>query len=407
VDFNPNSYEGGIIMFYIGIDIGKRSHVASIMNDEGKVVLKGFSFPNTIEGGEKFLGKIHDFSSLPDDFTVGMEATGHYWLAVFSFLHEKNFLIHVLNPIQTDGWRKGTEIRKRKNDIIDSVLIADLIRFGSFVETTLSDENIFSLKQLSRYRTYLVGTASDFKRKIIAVLDQVFPEYDTVFGKAGVFGKASKELLLEFSSPETLNEISADTLAKLLSDASRNRLGIEKANALKNAASRSFGITFAQETFTFQLRSMIEQLKFLELQIKNTETEIKKIMATLHSVIETIPGIGPINGATILGEIGDISKFSNPTKLVAYAGLDATVSQSGQYQATHNVMSKRGSPYLRKALFSAALIAVQHDPVLKAFYEKKRSEGKHHLTALGAVSRKLCYIVHAILKKNEPYEIRM
>lgn len=332
-------------MFYIGIDIGKRSHVASIMNDEGKVVLKGFSFPNTIEGGEKFLGKIHDFSSLPDDFTVGMEATGHYWLAVFSFLHEKNFLIHVLNPIQTDGWRKGTEIRKRKNDIIDSVLIADLIRFGSFVETTLSDENIFSLKQLSRYRTYLVGTASDFKRKIIAVLDQVFPEYDTVFGKAGVFGKASKELLLEFSSPETLNEISADTLAKLLSDASRNRLGIEKANALKNAASRSFGITFAQETFTFQLRSMIEQLKFLELQIKNTETEIKKIMATLHSVIGPIPGIGPMNGATILGEIGDISKFSNPTKLVAYAGLDATVSQSGQYQATHNVMSKRGSPY--------------------------------------------------------------
>lgn len=407
MDFNPNPYEGGIIMFYIGIDIGKRSHVASIMNDEGKVVLKGFSFPNTIEGGEKLLGKIHDFSSSSDDFTVGMEATGHYWLTVFSYLHEKEFLIHVLNPIQTDGWRKGTEIRKRKNDIIDSVLIADLIRFGSFVETTLSDENIFSLKQLSRYRTYLVGTASDFKRKIIAVLDQVFPEYDSVFGKSGVFSKASKEILLEFSLPETLHDISANTLAKLLKEASHNRLGIDKANALKSAASRSFGITFAQETFTFQLRSMIEQLKFLEAQIKDTETEIKKIMVTLHSVIETIPGIGPINGATILGEIGDISKFSNPTKLVAYAGLDATVSQSGQYQATHNVMSKRGSPYLRKALFSAALIAVQHDSVLKAFYEKKRSEGKHHLTALGAVSRKLCYIVHAILKKNEPYEIRM
>lgn len=367
MDFNPNPYEGGIIMFYIGIDIGKRSHVASIMNDEGKVVLKGFSFPNTNEGGEKLLGKIHDFSSSSDDFSVGMEATGHYWLTVFSYLHEKEFLIHVLNPIQTDGWRKGTEIRKRKNDIIDSVLIADLIRFGSFVETTLSDENIFSLKQLSRYRTYLVGTASDFKRKIIAVLDQVFPEYDSVFGKSGVFGKASKEILLEFSSPETLHDISANTLAKLLKEASHNRLGIDKANALKSAASRSFGIIFAQETFTFQLRSMIEQLKFLEAQIKDTETEIKKIMVTLHSVIETIPGIGPINGATILGEIGGISKFSNPTKLVAYAGLDATVSQSGQYQATHNVMSKRGSPYLRKALFSAALIAVQHDPVLKAF----------------------------------------
>ena len=111
-------------------------------------------------------------------------------------------------------------------------------------------------------------------------------------------------------------------------------------------------------------------------------------------------------GATILGEIGDIHKFSNPKKLVAYAGIDASVTQSGEYLATHNVMSKRGSPYLRKALFQAALIASRHDPVLKAFYDKKRAEGKHHLTAIGAVSRKLCYTIHAILTKNEPYEIR-
>lgn len=162
---------------------------------------------------------------------------------------------------------------------------------------------------------------------------------------------------------------------------------------------------FAQEAFTFQLRSMIEQLKFIESQIKETEKEIKRIMSDLDSVILTIPGIGPINGVIILGEIGDILKFSNPKKLVAYAGIDASVSQSGQYEATHNVMSKRGSPYLRKALFSAALVASQCDPVFRAFYQKKISEGKHHLTALGAVSRKLCYVIHAILTKNEPYKI--
>lgn len=393
-------------MFYLGIDIGKRTHVASVMNEEGKVVLKGFSFPNTTKGGEKLLTKLQSFSPSIDDFTVGMEATGHYWLAIYSFLHDRHLLIHVLNPIQTDGWRKGTEIRKRKNDIIDSVLIADFIRYGAFIETSLSDENIFSLKQLSRYRTYLVSTSSDFKRKIIAVLDQVFPEYDSVFSKIGIFGKASKEILLEYSSPEKLHKVPADTLAELLSEASRSRLGMEKAESLKQAASHSFGIKFAQDAFTFQLRSMIEQLKFLETQIKETEMEIKKIMHTLHSVIETVPGIGPINGASILGEIGDIHKFSNPAKLVAYAGLDASVTQSGEYEATHNVMSKRGSPYLRKSLFSAALVASQHDPILKDFYQKKRSEGKHHLTAVGAVARKLCYIIHAILKKNEPYEIR-
>lgn len=393
-------------MFFLGIDIGKRSHVASVMNEEGKVILKGFSFPNSTEGGEKLLQKIISLSPI-DQYKVGMEATGHYWLSLFSFLDEHDFLIHVINPIQTDGWRKGTEIRKRKNDIIDSVLIADLLRYGTFVETSLSDENIFSLKQLSRYRTYLVGTASDFKRKIIAVLDQVFPEYDTLFSKVGIFGKASKEVLLELSSPDAINHISAGTLADLLGEASRNRLGMKKAEELKTAASHSFGVKFAQETFTFQLRSMIEQLKFLEKQITDTEKEIKKIMDDIDSVIETIPGIGPINGATILGEIGDINKFSSPAKLVAYAGIDASVTQSGEFEGTHNVMSKRGSPYLRKALFSAALVASRHDPVLKAFYEKKISEGKHHLTALGAVSRKLCYIIYAILKKNEPYEVRL
>lgn len=151
---------------------------------------------------------------------------------------------------------------------------------------------------------------------------------------------------------------------------------------------------------------MIDQLNFLEEQISQTEQEINQLMDSLGSVIETVPGIGPLLGATILSEIGDIHKFSNPKKLVAYSGIDATVSQSGEFEATHNVMSKRGSPYLRKALFQAALVASRHDPVFKAFYVKKRAEGKHHLTAIGAVSRKLCYIIHAILTKNKPYEIR-
>lgn len=393
-------------MFYLGIDIGKRTHVASVMDDAGKVLLKGFSFPNSLEGGHSLLTRLRTISDDPSHFLTGMEATGHYWLALFSFLDEADYFVHVINPIQTDGWRKGTEIRKRKTDIIDSVLIADLIRYGSFEDTTLANEEMFSLRQLTRYRSYLVETAGDFKRKIIAVLDQVFPEYDTIFSKVGLFGKASKAALLEYSTPDAFNEITADTLAETLRLASRNRVGLVKAEALKTVASNSFGIRFAQNAFTFQLRSMIEQLNFLETQIKHTEEEINQLMASLHSIIETIPGIGPITGATILGEIGDIHKFSNPKKLVAYAGIDASVSQSGQFEGAHNVMSKRGSPYLRKALFQAALVASRSDPVLNAFYEKKRSEGKHHLTAIGAVSRKLCYIIHAILTKNEPYEIR-
>lgn len=394
------------MMFYLGIDIGKRTHAASIMPDTGKILLKGFSFKNTTEGGEQLLQQLNRFSIDPGNFSIGMEATGHYWLALFSFLDTNQYTVHVINPIQTDGWRKGTEIRKRKNDRIDSVLIADLIRYGSFGESALSDEPLLELKQLARYRSYLKGTASDFKRKIIAVIDQIFPEYETVFSKQGIFGKASKQVLYELSSPEAINALPTEKLAQFLSEKSRGRLRLEKAEKLKQAAANSFGITLAQDAYLFQLRSMLEQLMFLETQVEEVDQQIEQRMKQLDSVILTIPGISYTNGATILGEIGDISRFSTPKKLVAYAGIDASVTQSGEFEASRNVMSKRGSPYLRKALFSAALVASNHDPTLKVFYQKKISEGKHHFTAVGAVARKLCYIVHAILKNNEAYKIQ-
>ena len=388
-------------MLFVGIDIGKNNHVASMMDEKGKVVFKAFSFSNTTDGGNALFSKLSSFSSDPSDFEIGMEATGHYWLSVYSFLFEKGFLLHVINPIQTDGWRKGTEIRKRKNDTIDSVLIADLIRYGQFVETRLADEDLFSLRTLTRFRTYLVESISDLKRKVVCILDQVFPEYQSIF--SNIFGRTSKEILLQFSSPIDFENISSETLAKLLAQLSRQKVGAAKAEQLKTAASSSFGITFAKNSFTFQLKALIEQISFIENQVKETETEISRIMEKLKSPIITITGIGNVTGAAIISEIGDISKFDSPRKLVAFAGIDASVTQSGEFEATHNVMSKRGSPYLRKAIFQSALIASFKDPVLSAYYQKKRSEGKHHLTCVGAVSRKMCNIIYAVLKNNEPY----
>ena len=388
-------------MLFVGIDIGKNNHVASMMDEKGKVVFKAFSFSNTTDGGNALFSKLSSFSSDPSDFEIGMEATGHYGLSVYSFLFEKGFLLHVINPIQTDGWRKGTEIRKRKNDTIDSVLIADLIRYGQFVETRLADEDLFSLRTLTRFRTYLVESISDLKRKVVCILDQVFPEYQSIF--SNIFGRTSKEILLQFPSPIDFENISSETLAKLLAQLSRQKVGATKAEQLKAAASSSFGITFAQNSFTFQLKALIEQISFIENQVKETETEISRIMEKLKSPITTITGIGNVTGAAIISEIGDISKFDSPRKLVAFAGIDASVTQSGEFEATHNVMSKRGSPYLRKAIFQSALIASFKDPVLSAYYQKKRSEGKHHLTCVGAVSRKMCNIIYAVLKNNEPY----
>ena len=273
-------------MFFVGIDIGKNNHVASMMNESGKVVFKAFSFPNTSDGGNSLFSKLSSYSSSTSDFEIGMEATGHYWLSVYSFLFEKGFLLHVINPIQTDGWRRGTEIRKRKNDIIDSLLIADLIRYGQFVETRLADEDLFSLRTLTRFRTYLVESISDLKRKVVCVLDQVFPEYQSIF--SNIFGKTSKEILLQFSSPIDFEAVSSETLAELLAQLSRQKVGIAKAQQIKAAASSSFGVTFAKNSFTFQLKTLIEQISFIEKQVKETEAEISGIMGKLESPITTI-----------------------------------------------------------------------------------------------------------------------
>ncbi len=389
-------------MFYLGIDIGKNTHVASLMDDKAKIIFKAFCFSNTLDDAEMLLKKIKPYEN---NIEIAMEATGHYWLSLYSFLIQNNFVVHVVNPIQTDGWRKGVEIRKRKNDTIDSILIADMIRYGDFLETSLSDEDTLSLRNLSRFRSYLVSSISDLKRKSIAVLDQVFPEYASCF--SDVFGQTSKELLKSLNLPSEYENLSADKLEKVLANIRLKDKAKSKINDISRKANRSFGISFCKESFSFQLKLLIEQICFIQQQVDSVEEEIALILDKMNTPIKTIPGIATVTAGTILGEIGDVNRFSNPSKLVAYAGLDASICQSGEYEASSGKMSKRGSPYLRKALFQAALIAEFHDPVFSAYYQKKRKEGKHHLVATNAVARKLTHTIYAILKTNEPYEIKL
>lgn len=388
-------------MFYLGIDIGKNTHVASLVDDKKNVIFKAFSFSNSIDGAESLILKLEAFKN---ELEVGMEATGHYWLSLYSYLVEKNFTVRVINPIQTDGWRQGIEIRKRKTDVIDSILIADLLRYGDFVETSLSNEDYLSLRNLSRFRSYLISSIGDLKRKTIALLDQVFPEYASSF--SNIFGKTSKEILSNFSTPSDFEDINSDDLNTFLESVSKKNYASKKIDELSKKASSSFGINFCLDSFSLQIKMLIEQISFIQNQVSDVENEIELLLEKLNSPITTIPGIGSVNAATILGEIGDIKRFSNPSKLVAYAGLDASISQSGEYESTYNHMSKRGSPYLRRALFQSALRAEFCDPVFSDYYQKKISEGKHHLVATNAVARKLCHTIFAVLTKDEPYQVQ-
>jgi transposase len=387
-------------MYYAGIDIAKHRHEASLIDERGHLLAKSLPFANSKEGCEAFIALLDEYGADAGNVVVGMEATGHYWLSVYEYLSDRSYDVKVINPIQSEAFRK-MYIRQTKNDSKDSFVIAQVMRFGEFSSTSLAEDDVIALKQLSRFRFSLVDSASDCKRKVIALLDQVFPEYASAF--SDTFGVTSLELLGKCQTPDDFLRISTAKLSKLLTNASKGRFREEKAKEIKAIAKGSFGVSFAKDAFSFQIKQLIEQIKLIEKQVSDLEKQIASLLKRTSPVITTIPGIGSTLGAIIVSEIGDIHRFSAPSKLVAYAGIDAKVVQSGEFTGTQGKMSKRGSPYLRRALWLAANIASQHDPVLSEYYASLRARGKHHGTALGAVSRKLCNIIFAILSEDRPY----
>lgn len=391
-------------MYYLGIDIGKNNHEAGLIDQEGRHIGKSLRFSNTQDGFEKLESFLEQRLPEGEAFCIGMEATGHYWLTLYSFLQKQGYILHLINPIQSDSLR-NFHIRQQKTDAIDCFLVAEVIRFGNFTETHLADEDILVLRNLARFRESLVDTCANYKRQVITVLDQVFPEYDALF--SDIFGKSSKAVLKTYGTPDQMVDVNTKSLATLLRKVSQGHFSTDKAREIKQLASQTVGLDLCSDAFAFQIKILIEQIEFTEKQVAEIDQKIEKQLKELNSVVMTIPGVGPSTGAIILGEIGDINRFSNPKKLVAFAGIDPTAYQSGNYTGKNNRMSKKGSPYLRRAVWMAAVSASRYDPVFKAFYEKKRSEGKPHGTAIGAVARKLLYTIHAVLKANKPYEVRL
>ena len=350
-------------MYIIGIDIGKNHHKASIVSPKGKQIGHSLCFATTHKGADSLMNFI--FKNIGDSPCVfGMEATGHYWYPIYSFLKAKGYTIYVINPIQSDSLRK-MYIRQTKNDSIDSFLIAEVIRFGQFGTTSMADENILAMRQLCRYRDSVISSRTEIKLRIGTIMEQIFPEYEKQF--SSLWLSTSMGILEKYLTPENVENAPIDELFEIIKDKSHNRLTKAKAISIKEAAADTFGIKIAQDAFSFQLKQLIDRMNFL-------------------------------------AEIGDISRFKNSSALVAFAGIDPTVRQSGEFNSTHNHMSKRGSPYLRHAIFLAATTCSFHNSPLNAYYKKKRDQGKHHLPATGAVARKLTTVIYAVLRDGKPYE---
>lgn len=387
-------------MYIVGIDIGKNHHEASIVSPEGKQIGRSLRFATTHKGADSLMSFI--FKNIGNSPCVfGMEATGHYWYPIYSFLKAKGYTIYVINPIQSDSLRK-MYIRQTKNDSIDSFFIAEVIRFGQFGTTSMADENILAMRQLCRYRDSVISSRTEIKLRIGTIMEQIFPEYEKQFSSLWV--STSMGILEKYLTPENIENAPIDELFEIIKDKSHNRLTKAKAISIKEAAADTFGIKIAQDAFSFQLKQLIDRMNFLDKQIEALDCQILEYYEKFDCYLHTIPGIGMIAAATILAEIGDISRFKSSSALVAFAGIDPTVRQSGEFSSTHNHMSKRGSPYLRHAIFLAATTCSFHNSPLNAYYKKKRDQGKHHLTATGAVARKLTTIIYAVLRDSKPYE---
>jgi len=386
-------------MFYLGIDVAKRKHTAMILDEQGQVIRRAFSFTNDRSGFGQLLAEIR---ALPESVIIGLEATGHYWLALYDHLTRREHTVLVLNPLQIAAYRR-TGIRKRKTDRHDAYWIADFVRIGGGQPSQVSQESILQIRELARFRFRLVQQIGDCKRKAISVLDRVFPEYETLF--SNMFIRTSRRLLQEAVTAEEFAAFPLDELHSLLSSSSRGRFGLSKAQQIIDTAARSVGVSFLADAARLELRCLLNQIEFLEDQVADVNAALDALLQQTEQHLTTIPGIGPTLVAALLGEIGDINRFASLEKLVAYAGIDPTVYQTGQFEAQEAHMSKRGSPYLRHALWLAASVARQHDPQLKAYYQRRRAEGKAHGVVIGAICRKLLARVYVVLAENRPYVV--
>ena len=389
-------------MIYAGVDIAKMDHVIGAVDETGAEAARPMKFKNSEAGFERCIAWLESVAESEDGVFVGMEATGHYWKACFAYLMAAGYRVCVVNPMQVHAMRKLKSLSGVKNDRIDSWLIAETLRQGDYDETRLATDEVQALKQLTRYHQGLKQELAAVKTQAICVLDAYFPEYAALF--SDMFGAASLKVLAECPTPSEVARKRASSIAKLLSEGSRGRLGDAKAAEVKAAAKSSVGIRLGEEAASFQIRTMVSQVEFLNATIAKVEKEVASLLARVEPDITTIPGVSTTTGAQIVAEIGDVKRFRNAASIVKYAGLNSGVDESGKYSAEGVPITKHGSPYLRRSLWLAANRARQYDPRLKEYYDKLRRKGKPHRVAVTAVARKLCHVVYAVMRDGKPYD---
>ena len=384
----------------VGIDVAKDKHDCFIQSSEGEVLADVFTISNNMDGFHTLLEKIQACTAPQDKIKVGLEATGHYSYNLLGFLLDNGLTTYVLNPLRTNLYRKSLSLRKTKTDRVDARTIAAMLLSDAGLKpyTDIAYHNE-ELKSLTRYRFDKVKERAKLKTSVSRLVCILFPELEKL---VPTLHTASVYTLLEkFPGAKQVAEAHLTSLKSLLEKASNGRYKRDMALSIRDAARNSIGSRMPAKSL--ELQHTIRLIRELDAEIHEIEAEIETMMYEIQSPITTIPGIGYRMGAMILAEAGDLSRFASPDKLLAYAGMSPSTYQSGQLKNCYPHMEKRGSRYLRYALFNATKYVCLWDPTFAAYLAKKRAEGKHYNVAISHAAKKLVRLIFAMEKSRQPY----
>ena len=389
-------------MILVGIDVAKDKHDCFISNSDGEVLFDVFTIANTVDGFSELYEKI---SSVAEDLSkvkVGLEATGHYSYNILGFVLNKGLTTYVINPLHTNLFRKGQSLRKTKTDRIDARSIALMLLTDSSLEPySLTSYHNEELKSLTRYRFTKVQERAKYKTSVARLVNILFPEMEALVPTLHM--KSVYTLLSEFPGASHIASAHLTHLTHLLYVESKGHYGKNKAVEIRDAARNSVGSVMPAKSM--ELSHTIDLINILTEEIDDVESAIKRIMNEIDSPILSIPGISYRMGAMILAEIGDFDRFSSPDQILAYAGMSPSTYQSGKLTSSYAHMEKRGSKYLRYALFNATIFVCNWDPIFSAYLAKKRAEGKHYYVAVTHAAKKLVRLIYALETSGEKYRI--
>ena len=387
-------------MVYVGIDVAKDKHDCYICDSDGVELYPPFIIANNREGFEELMERIRSSSEDLSKVKVGLEATGHYSYNILGYLISQGSPISLINPLHTNLFRKSLSLRQTKTDKVDARTICMMLSSGmvltSYSETSYHMEE---LKSLTRYRFDKVRERAKLKQSLSRLVTILFPELEKLVPT--LHTKSVYALFAEFPGAKYVAAAHMTRLKHLLSDSSRGRYDRDVAETIRNAARNSIGSDMPAKSL--ELKHTIAMIQILTEEIDEIESSIQKTMNEIDAPILTTPGISFRMGAMILAELGDLSRFSSPDKILAYAGMSPSTYQSGQLTSSYAHMEKRGSRYLRYALFNATKYACMWDPTFKAYLEKKRSEGKHYYVAISHAAKKLVRLIYHLQTTGEVY----